>query len=85
MIVDKNAVSMLKIERIKRGLSQAELARATGANAPSISRIENRMLCVTNNQAEILSEFFGIPPECLFDENGLAKELYQPSLNSCID
>lgn len=56
----------IKIERVKAGISQVELARQCGTTQTTISSIEKGQWSPTVKLALILSAYFGKPVNKLF-------------------
>jgi transcriptional regulator with XRE-family HTH domain len=67
--------SPLKTERIRRGLTADELARAVDVKGPTISRIENGRTRPSPELTIRISEFFD---EALTRDQILFPEFYQP-------
>ena len=59
---------MLKKERLKRALSQQELAEEIGTTPPNVSRWERGLTFPTPYYRQKLCKFFDIEPQVLFQE-----------------
>jgi len=52
---------LIKIERIKRGLEQSELAKLSGIAQPQLSRYENAQSTPSFKSVQKIADAFGIP------------------------
>lgn len=66
-------VTKLRIIRIKRGLTQREVARALGINPVVLSKIENYWLRPNKSQMAKLADYFQVEEKELFGD--FAKEV----------
>jgi transcriptional regulator with XRE-family HTH domain len=67
--------SILRKKRAAAGLSLFGLARQVGIRDVIITVIENRKTSAYPKYRRLLSEFFGVPENELFDERGFAREV----------
>lgn len=71
---DLSSGEVLKGLRIKKGLSQDELAELTGIQRPNLSALENDRTQMTSYYAEIFAAIFKIHPSDILYPNGYVKK-----------
>lgn len=62
-------LSWLRIVRDLRGMSQRELAAASGVSQVAISKLENELRSPRWTTARVLADALGVPPEQLFPDD----------------
>ncbi|MCB1711786.1 MAG: helix-turn-helix transcriptional regulator [Candidatus Riesia sp.] len=67
------ALTRIKVERIKAGMSSARLAEFIEVTQPTVCGYENRKHGVSLNKQRRLSALFNLSVEELFDTTGKAK------------
>jgi len=65
--------SRLKIERMRKGLTQVEMAEKIKLSAPTLCALEGRRLVAGEKHKRILEAALEIPASELFEDNGLAR------------
>jgi transcriptional regulator with XRE-family HTH domain len=66
-------LTVLRLHREMRGLTQAELGQLAGLRQEYLSRIEHRWVVPTPQQRQRLAEALGTPEDVLFESSGLAR------------
>jgi ribosome-binding protein aMBF1 (putative translation factor) len=61
MVITKSFLTLMKYERLKRGLSQQKLAFLAELQQTDVSKIENRRLVPGPRQAERIARALSIP------------------------
>jgi transcriptional regulator with XRE-family HTH domain len=70
----KLQVTLLKMRRLGKGLTQKELGSIVGIPQSHISMIENRKMVIRSESMEIIAEIMNDSVDRLFDDDGLARE-----------
>jgi transcriptional regulator with XRE-family HTH domain len=70
----KLIVTKLGILRFERGITQKELAQEMGFSASMVNQIERRRIALWPSCLKKLSEYYGVTPEEIMDEDGFARK-----------
>ena len=70
----KLQVTLLKMRRLGKGLTQKELGSIVGIPQSHISMIENRKMVIRSESMAIIAEVMNDSVDRLFDDDGLARE-----------
>ena len=70
----KLQVTLLKMRRLGKGLTQKELGSIVGIPQSHISMIENRKMVIRSESMAIIAEIMNDSVDRLFDDDGLARE-----------
>lgn len=63
----------LRIERMRKGLNQVEMAKKINMSPPTLCALEGRRLVAGEKHKRILEQALEIPAAELFEDNGLAR------------
>ena len=70
----KLQVTLLKMRRLGKCLTQKELGSIVGIPQSHISMIENRKMVIRSESMAIIAEIMNDSVDRLFDDDGLARE-----------
>jgi transcriptional regulator with XRE-family HTH domain len=68
-------VTKLAILRFERGLTQRCVAEKLGFSPSVLAQVERRRTALWPSCLKKFSDFYGVPPEAIVDEEGFARRL----------